>query len=372
MILRAGTHLGRHFHGARSAPRVRIARGRRVKAWATERAVINGAWYLRVSSGALDGYWVAESSAAYLPGAVQLTDLWAERATVGKGTRTAYRYNSSGAILSAKSATLSSAQIHADGRLGGDQRSGLVLRQQRPLGGALAGRGIAACVSPDGADAHPPGVHPRAAGARVAACGGPSPSGVTRRHQRSVIRFDRGVSRSKPSGAPRTPYDAAACSPACATRGGRAASRTSSRPMRSRRRSAAWCGPGMDARGMCSPSVAPAGRAAAPWTWPAPRDGRPRIRPVLVRGGCRRDRDTDQQRPARRTTRPRRTARSRRPRRRRRPDHAASPTSARAGCLRPTSTAIGSPIAPVARRALPAGTCCSTSRAASVIETTPV
>lgn len=110
-ILRAGTHIGRHFAaggGVSAAKSYRPSTG--VKVTATERAVINGAWRLRISRGPLSGYWVTESSVAYLPGAVQLTDLNSGKAVVDRGTRTGHRYNSAGGVLSAKTAWQPSAQ----------------------------------------------------------------------------------------------------------------------------------------------------------------------------------------------------------------------------------------------------------------------
>jgi hypothetical protein len=110
VVLRSGTHVGRRFSGGAVSATKSYRAAATVKVTATERAVINGSWRLRISSGALAGYWVVESGAAYLPGAVQVTDLDEAKAVVGKGTRTAYRYQSNGTVLSRKTATLSSAK----------------------------------------------------------------------------------------------------------------------------------------------------------------------------------------------------------------------------------------------------------------------
>ena len=108
VMLRPGTHIGRRFQGAALSGSRSYRVTSTVKTIASERAAINGTIRLRISGGALDGYWVTESIVAYLPGAVQLTDLWTGRAEVGKGSRTAYRYNKNGKVLGAKSSSLSS------------------------------------------------------------------------------------------------------------------------------------------------------------------------------------------------------------------------------------------------------------------------
>jgi hypothetical protein len=108
VMLRPGTHIGRRYQGGAVSGSRSYRVTSTVKTIASERAAINGTIRLRISGGALDGYWVTESSVAYLPGAVQLTDLWTGRAKVGKGSRTAYRYNKNGKVLGAKSSSLSS------------------------------------------------------------------------------------------------------------------------------------------------------------------------------------------------------------------------------------------------------------------------
>jgi hypothetical protein len=108
VVMRAGQHLGRRFRdGSVTASRtIRLTSSTTMRANA--RAVINGAWRLHLSGGPLNGYWVVESSAAFLPGAVQLMDLWAGRAALKDGTRTGYRYNTSGKVLAARTSTLNS------------------------------------------------------------------------------------------------------------------------------------------------------------------------------------------------------------------------------------------------------------------------
>ncbi|HYN64429.1 MAG TPA: S8 family serine peptidase [Candidatus Limnocylindrales bacterium] len=109
VILRAGTHVGRRFSGDSITGSKSYRASGTVRVTASERAVINGSSRLRISSGALAGYWVAESNVAYLPGAVQLTDLDTGRATVESGTRTAYQFYANGTVRSSKSASQSSA-----------------------------------------------------------------------------------------------------------------------------------------------------------------------------------------------------------------------------------------------------------------------
>jgi hypothetical protein len=108
--LRAGTHVGRRFDGGSVRASRMYRPGSTVKVTADRRAVINGAWRLRISGGVLDGWWVTESRFAYLPGALQLTDLRSRRAAVRSGTRTAYRYSLTGKVLNAKTGSLSSAR----------------------------------------------------------------------------------------------------------------------------------------------------------------------------------------------------------------------------------------------------------------------
>lgn len=109
VILRAGKHVGRQFRAGGTVSASKAYRASTTtRVTATQRAVINGSWRLHISSGRLSGYWVLESSVAYLPGIVQLTDLHAGRVVVGRGTRSAYRYNSSGAVLGVRTASLSS------------------------------------------------------------------------------------------------------------------------------------------------------------------------------------------------------------------------------------------------------------------------
>jgi hypothetical protein len=111
VTLRAARHIGRHFGGSGSITASKVYQpSKTAQAMTSQRAVINGAWRLKISDGPLAGYWVTESTVAYVPGAVQVTDLQSASAKVGKGTRTAHRYNSRGAVLAARTATLSSAK----------------------------------------------------------------------------------------------------------------------------------------------------------------------------------------------------------------------------------------------------------------------
>jgi hypothetical protein len=110
VILRPGTHVGLRFDGGNVRAKRSYRTTTTARTTADQRAVINGVSRLRISGGALDAFWVVESAVAYLPGAVQVTDLWSRRATVGQGKRTGYRYSSKGAVLSAKSSTLPATQ----------------------------------------------------------------------------------------------------------------------------------------------------------------------------------------------------------------------------------------------------------------------
>lgn len=110
LVLRAETHIGRRFNdGSVVSSRTWHPDSDRTLI-AGRRAVINGIRRLRVSGGRLDHYWVNESSAAYLPGVVQLTDLDRATASVPSGTRTGYRYYDSGRVRSSKASSLRSAQ----------------------------------------------------------------------------------------------------------------------------------------------------------------------------------------------------------------------------------------------------------------------
>jgi hypothetical protein len=110
LVLRAGTHTGRRFSGGRVTGSKRWRAASTTTVGASQRAVINGIRRLRVSGGALDGYWVTESSQAHLPGAAQLTDLDAASARVDAGKRTGYRYYDSGRVRGSKSSSTASAQ----------------------------------------------------------------------------------------------------------------------------------------------------------------------------------------------------------------------------------------------------------------------
>jgi hypothetical protein len=110
LVFRAGSHLGRRFGGGTVTRSKTWRAASRTTVSATRRAVINGIPRLLVSSGALDGYWVTESSTAHLPGVVQLTDLDAGLGSVGRGSRTGYRYYGGGSVRSSKSASLSAPQ----------------------------------------------------------------------------------------------------------------------------------------------------------------------------------------------------------------------------------------------------------------------
>jgi hypothetical protein len=108
LVLRAGVHVGRHFNGPVVSGSTTWRARSTTTVGASQRAVINGIRRLRVSGGALDGYWVTEDSQAHLPGVVQLTDLDSASASMESGSRTGYRYYDSGKIRSSKSSSISS------------------------------------------------------------------------------------------------------------------------------------------------------------------------------------------------------------------------------------------------------------------------
>lgn len=110
IVVRAGTHVGRKFDSAgRATASKAYTLGRTSGASVSRRAVINGAWQVKVADGIWAGYWLPESASVYVRGMLTLTDLDAARARMSSGTRTAYRYRASGAMRSSRTLTLSSA-----------------------------------------------------------------------------------------------------------------------------------------------------------------------------------------------------------------------------------------------------------------------
>jgi hypothetical protein len=104
VVLRSGKHVG-YQYGA--GGRVMGKRAGRLEstsvARASARAVINGAWHLRITSGRWDGYWIRESRRAFIRRPFGLTDLGGPDARVAEGQRTGYRYNSDALVIDKRS-----------------------------------------------------------------------------------------------------------------------------------------------------------------------------------------------------------------------------------------------------------------------------
>jgi Subtilase family/Bacterial Ig-like domain len=109
-IVRPGTHVGRRYASDGSVLSSKSATlSSPSGAHADRRAVINGAWHLRVTDGIWAGYWLAESSLVFIPGELGLTDLFGTGARMSKGTRTAYRYDATGDVVGSRSLSLAAA-----------------------------------------------------------------------------------------------------------------------------------------------------------------------------------------------------------------------------------------------------------------------
>jgi spore germination protein YaaH/uncharacterized protein YraI len=111
--LRPGTHVGFRFDSAGAVTSSRtLDLGRRSGADATARAVINGVTYWRLSSGRLDGYWLAESSKAYRRGKIDTLLFDAQpRVNLLAGTYTGYRFDRYGRVLSSVTDRIGSTTI---------------------------------------------------------------------------------------------------------------------------------------------------------------------------------------------------------------------------------------------------------------------
>jgi spore germination protein YaaH len=98
VALRAGTHVGHRFRSDGHPWQSRTVRLRSgIQADAVDRAIINGVPYWRLSSGPLDGFWVAESRTAHQRGRVDARTFAAlPRVNVDAGRHTAYGYTGSG------------------------------------------------------------------------------------------------------------------------------------------------------------------------------------------------------------------------------------------------------------------------------------
>lgn len=103
IVVKAGTLTGYRFDaGGHVKSKKQATIGATSGASVTRRAVINGAWHLRVVDGIWAGYWLRESSKSYLPGIRELTDLGTGagvKVKIRPGVRTAYRYAASGSTV---------------------------------------------------------------------------------------------------------------------------------------------------------------------------------------------------------------------------------------------------------------------------------
>ena len=108
--LRAGAHTGYRFSlDGGLIGRKSINLPASASAGSSLRAVINGVTYWRLSSGALDGYWVEQSSVAYHPGKVgELLFAVPPRIDVAPGTYTAYDFDHLGHSRDAVTARIGS------------------------------------------------------------------------------------------------------------------------------------------------------------------------------------------------------------------------------------------------------------------------
>jgi spore germination protein YaaH len=116
--LKPGTHVGYRFEADGSAWDSRSLRLRSPGgADASQRAIINGIAYWRLASGALDGYWVAESSVAYRHGMLDaMTFAAPPRIDVDAGRYTAYAFSTYGSKLGSSSRTFDTAvALHVSG-----------------------------------------------------------------------------------------------------------------------------------------------------------------------------------------------------------------------------------------------------------------
>jgi hypothetical protein len=109
VVLRSGKHVG-YQYGAGGRVMSKLA-GRLAStaiARTSGRAVINGAWHLRITSGRWDGYWIPESRRAFIRRPFGLTDLGGPDARVAEGLRTGYRYNADAEVIGKRSMALAS------------------------------------------------------------------------------------------------------------------------------------------------------------------------------------------------------------------------------------------------------------------------
>jgi hypothetical protein len=107
VVLRSGTHVGYQYGAGGRITSKRASRlERTTTARTSARAVINGRWHLRITSGRWDGSWIPESRRAFIRRPFGLTDLGGPDARVAEGQRTGYRYNSDALVIDKRSMAL--------------------------------------------------------------------------------------------------------------------------------------------------------------------------------------------------------------------------------------------------------------------------
>lgn len=105
----AGTHVGYRFSsGGSVTARLEATLGRGSGANTNARAIINGTAYLSITNGLWAGYWVPESSSAYVAGMHDHHDLASRKVRFSPGTFTGRTFAPNGVALSARTATLAS------------------------------------------------------------------------------------------------------------------------------------------------------------------------------------------------------------------------------------------------------------------------
>jgi len=99
--LRPGVHVGLRFTLGGDVRATRSMTATSTAAvTADARAIINGQPYWRINGGRLDGFWLAESAAAFKPGSIERLELpTMPTLDIARGSYTGYRYNLRGAVL---------------------------------------------------------------------------------------------------------------------------------------------------------------------------------------------------------------------------------------------------------------------------------
>ncbi|HET9540253.1 MAG TPA: glycosyl hydrolase family 18 protein [Candidatus Limnocylindria bacterium] len=111
--LRSAVHQGRRFtaDGDVRATRSMTVTGT-TSVMADARAIINGRPYWHIGGGRLDGYWLAESAAAFRPGSIERMGLpGAPPIDLGPGTYTGYRYSAQGGVTDSQTVRYGTARV---------------------------------------------------------------------------------------------------------------------------------------------------------------------------------------------------------------------------------------------------------------------